>query len=423
MNIKNKTIAVIGLGYVGLPLAIEFGKYFKTIGFDINSDRITNLLRGIDSTNECSKEEIISSQNLSFISLESELDVADIFIVTVPTPIDEYLNPNFEPLISATKLISPFIASGNVVIYESTVYPGATEEICLPIIESISGLKVNDNFGLGYSPERINPGDKNHRISDIVKVTSGSNDFYSNLVDELYKKIISAGTHKAPTIKIAEAAKIIENVQRDVNIALINELSILFDKLAIETGDVLEAASTKWNFINLSPGMVGGHCIGVDPYYLTHKAQSIGFHPEMILAGRRMNDGMPEFVSKKLIRALSDKRIHIRDSRVLILGFTFKEDCPDTRNTKVEDLSLILQNYHINVEIYDPWITNSPNLPEKINFVDSPKKASYDAVIIAVAHSQFKEMGIELIKEYAKEDHVIFDLKSIFENHETDIRL
>ncbi len=423
MEIKNKIIAIIGLGYVGLPLAIEFGKHFKTIGFDISSDRINGLLNGKDITNECTKDEIKSSTNLSFSSSESSIKDADIYIVTVPTPIDQYLNPNFKPLISATETISPFIVHGNIVIYESTVYPGATEEICLPIIESVSNLKVNNDFGLGYSPERINPGDRDHRVSDIMKVTSGSNEFYSNLIDKLYKTIITAGTHKAPSIKTAEAAKIIENVQRDVNIALINELSILFDKLSIETNDVLAAASTKWNFINLSPGMVGGHCIGVDPYYLTHKAQSIGFHPEMILAGRRMNDGMPEYVAKKLMRTLSDKKIHIRDSKVLILGFTFKEDCPDTRNTKVENLCLILQNFHLQVEIYDPWIKESNNLPENINFISAPKKSFYDAVIIAVGHSEFKEMGISSIKEFVNRDHVIFDLKSIFENHETDIRL
>lgn len=423
MKLANKKIAVIGLGYVGLPLAVEFGKKFSTIGFDINSNRISSLKLGIDITKECSKKELKSSHYLKFTCDEEALAHADIFIITVPTPIDEYMQPDFKPLISASNIVAKYIRRNSLVIYESTVYPGATEEVCIPILEDISKLKIDKDFGVGYSPERINPGDKQHRITDIQKVTSGSSPKYASLVDNIYKSIISAGTHKAPSIKTAEAAKIIENVQRDVNIALINELSILFNKLSIDTNDVLNAAATKWNFIKLNPGLVGGHCIGVDPYYLTHKAQSIGFHPEMILAGRRMNDGMPEHVASLLVTKLAQKKIHIRDSKLLIMGYTFKENCPDVRNTKIKNLVDELSLYGMQIDVFDPWLNSNTFMHEKAKLIKNPNKGFYDALIIAVPHSSIIKMGIRKINTLLKKKNVLFDMKGTFKKEDSDLRL
>ncbi|MDA7562976.1 nucleotide sugar dehydrogenase [Gammaproteobacteria bacterium] len=423
MKLENKKIAILGLGYVGLPLAVEFGKKFSTIGFDINKNRIGSLKRGIDKTKECSKKELKSSQHLKFTCDEEALAHADIFIITVPTPIDEYMQPDLKSLIAASNIVAKYIKRNSIVIYESTVYPGATEEVCIPILENISQLKIDKDFGVGYSPERVNPGDKQHRIIDIQKVTSGSSPKYALLVDKIYKSIISAGTHKAPSIKTAEAAKIIENVQRDVNIALINELSILFHKLSIDTNDVLNAAATKWNFIKFNPGLVGGHCIGVDPYYLTHKAQSIGFHPEMILAGRRTNDGMAKHVASLLVTQLARKKIHIRDCKLLIMGYTFKENCPDIRNTKIKKLVDELSEYGMQIDVFDPWLTPDTFLHENANLIKNPNKAFYDAIIIAVPHSSIINMGIRKIKTLLKKKNVLFDMKGTFKKEDSDLRL
>ncbi|MBV1870628.1 MAG: Vi polysaccharide biosynthesis UDP-N-acetylglucosamine C-6 dehydrogenase TviB [Gammaproteobacteria bacterium] len=417
-------IAVIGLGYVGLPLAIEFGKVRKTIGFDINLDRVCELIGGIDKTQEVSSEELTSSVGLSFTSDITALSDCNIYIVTVPTPIDGHKNPNLLPLISASRALGKVLAKGDIVIYESTVYPGATEEVCVPELEAISGLKFNEDFFAGYSPERINPGDKTHRLPSIVKVTSGSTPEISDRVDALYQEIITAGTHQASSIRVAEAAKVIENTQRDLNIALINELSKIFAIMGLDTQEVLEAAGTKWNFLPFRPGLVGGHCISVDPYYLTHKAQAVGYQPEVILAGRRINDSMGSYVAERVTKLMTRKRIHIVDSKILILGLAFKENCPDLRNTRVIDIHKELIDYHASVDIYDPWVDAKDALNiYGVHLAERLEENKYDAVIVAVGHQQFKAMDIFELKKYCKEEHVIFDIKHVFPKESVDGRL
>jgi len=423
-NLNDVTIAVVGLGYVGLPLAVEFGKKFETIGFDINTDRIQELNSGVDHTLEVSSEELKSSALLKFSSDIETLRKATVFIVTVPTPIDEHRQPDLTPLIKASETIGKVIKKGDVVVYESTVYPGATEEDCIPVVERVSGLTFNTDFFAGYSPERINPGDKEHRVTTIKKVTSGSTAEIAEFVDQLYRSIIVAGTHKASSIKVAEAAKVIENTQRDLNIALINELAVIFNKLNIDTEEVLLAAGTKWNFLPFRPGLVGGHCIGVDPYYLTHKAQSIGYHPEVILAGRRINDSMGRYVVSQLVKAMIARRVHVNGAKVLVLGLTFKENCPDVRNTKVVDIVSELKEYGMEADIYDPWVDPAEAQEEYgITPVQSPKAGEYDAIIIAVAHNEFRALGAQKIRAYAKPVHVLYDLKYILSSEEADIRL
>ena len=423
-NLKDVTIAVVGLGYVGLPLAVEFGKKFDTIGFDINTHRIEELNSGVDHTLEVSSEELKSSALLRFSADIETLRKATVFIVTVPTPIDEHRQPDLTPLIKASETIGKVIKKGDVVVYESTVYPGATEEDCIPVVERVSGLIFNTDFFAGYSPERINPGDKEHRVTTIKKVTSGSTPEIAEFVDQLYRSIIVAGTHKASSIKVAEAAKVIENTQRDLNIALINELAVIFNKLNIDTEEVLLAAGTKWNFLPFRPGLVGGHCIGVDPYYLTHKAQSIGYHPEVILAGRRINDSMGRYVVSQLVKAMIARRVHVNGAKVLVLGLTFKENCPDVRNTKVVDIVSELKEYGMDADIYDPWVDPKEAQDEYgINPVQTPKAGEYDAVIIAVAHYEFRALGAEGIRAYAKPVSVLYDLKYVLSSEEADIRL
>lgn len=423
-TLQHTQIAIIGLGYVGLPLAIEFGKKYPTVGFDINAKRILELTQGIDQTLEVSAAELSEAEFLSYSTAINEIRECNVYIVTVPTPINEYKQPDLTPLIKASALIGEVLKQGDVVVYESTVYPGATEEICVPLLEKHSGLKFNQQFYAGYSPERINPGDKEHRVTKILKVTSGSTPEAAEYIDLLYQSIISAGTHKASSIKVAEAAKVIENTQRDVNIALINELAILFNRLGIDTEEVLLAAGTKWNFLPFRPGLVGGHCIGVDPYYLTHKAQVVGYHPEVILSGRRINDNMGRYVVAQLIKALLKKRIHIQQADVLIMGFTFKENCPDLRNTRVIDIVKELQEYEVNAHIYDPWVkTEEARHEYGVDMIAQPEPKKYDAIILAVAHQQFKQMPIEQIKGYCKSNAVIYDLKYLFPAIQTDIRL
>lgn len=417
-------ICVIGQGYVGLPLAVEFGKHYPTIGFDIKQDRINELKRGIDSTLECSSEELAEGVHLSFSSNLSEIEQSNVYIITVPTPIDKYKTPDLTPLIKASEMLGKIVKKGDYVIYESTVYPGATEEDCIPLIEKESGLKLNEDFYAGYSPERINPGDKEHRVTNILKVTSGSTPEAATYIDNLYKSIITAGTHKASSIRVAEAAKVIENTQRDVNIALVNELSLIFDKMGIDTLEVLEAAGTKWNFLPFRPGLVGGHCIGVDPYYLTHKAQSIGYHPEMILSGRRINDNMSRHIAEKVLRLMTQKKIQVVDSNILVMGLTFKENCPDIRNTKVTDVIADLDSFHANIDIYDPWADASEVKHEYgLTLTETPKAGQYDAVIITVGHNEIKAMGIEAIRKLCKTNHVIFDVKYLFDKNDVDDRL
>ena len=424
MNFSNKKIGIIGLGYVGLPLAVEFGKKYPTLGFDINQSRVEQLLAGHDSTLEVSDEELKASQFISYSFSPSDLESCNVYIITVPTPIDKHNQPDLTPLVKASQMLGAAVKKGDILVYESTVYPGATEEVCIPEVEKVSGLKFNVDFFAGYSPERINPGDKEHRVTNILKVTSGSTPEVAEQVDQLYKSVITAGTHKASSIKVAEAAKVIENTQRDVNIALINELSIIFNKLGIDTLEVLEAAGTKWNFLPFRPGLVGGHCIGVDPYYLTHKAQSVGYHPEMILAGRRLNDGMGEYVVSQLIKKMLKKRIHVEGANVLVMGLTFKENCPDLRNTKIVDIVSELKEYNINVDITDPWCSNEEAQHEYgLSLVENVQENHYDAIILAVGHNQFKELGAEKIRSYGKQKHVLYDLKYLLKQSESDLRL
>ena len=421
---KQTQICIIGQGYVGLPLAVEFGKRYPTIGFDLKEERIKALQQGIDSTLECSTEELAEATQLSFTTQLDDIRRANVYIVTVPTPIDDYKTPDLTPLIKASETLGKVIKRGDHVIYESTVYPGATEEVCIPLIEKGSGLKLNQDFFAGYSPERINPGDKQHRVTNILKVTSGSTPEAAEFIDQLYRSIIKAGTHKASSIRVAEAAKVIENTQRDVNIALINELALIFDKMGIDTLEVLEAAGTKWNFLPFRPGLVGGHCIGVDPYYLTYKAQSLGYHPEIILSGRRINDNMSLHIAEKVLRLMTRKKIQVVDSNILIMGLTFKENCPDIRNTKVTDVIADLASFHTNIDVYDPWVDADEVKREYgLKMVNEPATEHYDAVIVCVAHDQIKNMGIAKIRSFCKTNNVIFDVKYLFNKDEVDDRL
>jgi len=424
LRIQDLKLAVVGLGYVGLPLAVEFGKRRPVIGFDINRRRIEALQRGHDHTLEVDDAEMASASQLSYTDDRARLAEANVFIVTVPTPIDAYKQPDLTPLIRASETIGAVLKRGDIVIYESTVYPGATEEDCVPVLERVSGLKFNVDFYAGYSPERINPGDKAHRVSTIRKVTSGSTPEAAELVDALYREIITAGTHKAASIRVAEAAKVIENTQRDVNIALINELALIFNKMGIDTEAVLQAAGTKWNFLPFRPGLVGGHCIGVDPYYLTHKAQSIGYHPEIILAGRRLNDAMGSYVVSQLVKSMMRKRIHVQGARVLVMGLAFKENCPDLRNTRIVDIVRELGEYNVSVDVYDPWIDPAESVQEYgITPVSQPQAGAYDGIVLAVAHQQFAAMGAAAIRAYGKPEHILYDLKYVLSADESDLRL
>lgn len=423
-KLEDSRIAVIGLGYVGLPLAVEFGKYFDTIGFDINAARIQELRDGRDSTLEVTSEQLQNSPRLSFTDSSERIRDCNIYVVTVPTPIDAYKRPDLTPLEKASETVGAVLQSGDVVIYESTVYPGATEEVCVPILEQTSGLIFNQDFYAGYSPERINPGDKEHGVTTIRKVTSGSTPEVGDYVDELYKTVITAGTHQASSIRVAEAAKVIENTQRDVNIALINELALIFNRLGIDTEEVLEAAGTKWNFLPFRPGLVGGHCISVDPYYLTHKAQEIGYHPEIILAGRRINDQMGFYVAAQVIKLMTQKRIAAVDAKILVMGLTFKENCPDLRNTRVVDLVQEFENYSAQVDVYDPWV--DPDEAEHeygIRPVAELEEGKYDAMLLAVAHDGFKEMGAKGIRRLGKPGAVLYDLKYVLPRDAVDGRL
>lgn len=404
-------IAVIGLGYVGLPLAVEFGKRFPTVGFDINQARVKELESGHDSTREVESDELQSASQLSFSCELDAIADADVYIVTVPTPIDRHKRPDLTPLLKASRMLGRVVKTGNVVIYESTVYPGATEEDCIPLIEAESGLKFNQDFFAGYSPERINPGDKEHRLTTITKVTSGSTPEVADFVDALYRSIVTAGTHKASSIRVAEAAKVIENTQRDLNIALVNELALIFNRMGIDTLEVLEAAGTKWNFLPFRPGLVGGHCIGVDPYYLTHKAQELGYTPEVILAGRRINDGMGAYVVSQVVKQMLRRKLHVQGAKVLVMGLTFKENCPDIRNTRVVDIIEELKSYGATVDVFDPWVSFEEAKREYgIDLVAMPKQAAYQAIVLAVGHSEFQL--VENLQSYAAEDCVIYDVKS-----------
>jgi UDP-N-acetyl-D-galactosamine dehydrogenase len=417
-------IAIIGLGYVGLPLAVAFGHKFATVGFDINEDRLQRLRQHVDLNQEVSNSELAAATNLSFTSDKEDLESCNVYIVTVPTPIDEHCNPDLSPLVKASSTLATVLSSGNVVIYESTVYPGAVEEVCVPILAQGSGLVFNQDFFAGYSPERINPGDKSRRLTDILKITSGSTPQAADFVDYLYKTIITAGTHRVSSIQIAEAAKVIENTQRDLNIALINELAIIFNKLNLNTEEILNAAATKWNFIRFTPGLVGGHCIGVDPYYLTYKAQAIGYHPQVILAGRRINDNMGKYVAAQVIKKMLAKKLHVSGADILILGFTFKEDCPDFRNTRVIDIVDELNDYGANVSVFDPLV-NKQHLAEeyKISMISKLEEGRFDAVIIAVAHREFREMGAAAMRRLGKEQHVLYDVKHLLPLELSDGRL
>ncbi|NAR30681.1 Vi polysaccharide biosynthesis UDP-N-acetylglucosamine C-6 dehydrogenase TviB [Acinetobacter haemolyticus] len=424
LQLSDLKIAIIGLGYVGLPLAVEFGKQLPVVGFDIHQKRIQELQSGQDHTLEVSPEELKQATQLTYSANLDDLRSCNFFIVTVPTPIDEFKQPDLTPLIKASTSIGKVLKKGDVVVYESTVYPGATEEACIPVLEQVSGLKFNQDFFAGYSPERINPGDKLHRVTNILKVTSGSTPEVADFVDAVYQLIVTAGTHKAPSIKVAEAAKVIENTQRDVNIALINELAVIFNKLGIDTEAVLKAAGTKWNFLPFRPGLVGGHCIGEDPYYLTHKAQSLGLHPEIILAARRLNDRMGEYVATQLIKEMVKQRIQVVGSKILVMGLSFKENCPDIRNTKIVDMVKALKEYDLDLDIYDPWVDPLDAAKEYgIDPVSSLANAKYDAIVLAVAHNQFKRMSIDEFKALAKEKYVLYDLKYILNHTDVDIRL
>ena len=421
---QQRNVAVIGLGYVGLPLAVEFGKKRGVVGFDINARRIAELQAGHDHTLETEPEELRAARHLRFTTRLEDLRECNCFIVTVPTPIDEHKRPDLTPLIKASETVGKVLKPGDIVIYESTVYPGATEEDCVPVLEAFSGLKFNVDFYAGYSPERINPGDKEHRVTTIKKVTSGSTPEVADVVDALYNEIITAGTHKASSIKVAEAAKVIENTQRDLNIALINELAIIFNKMGIDTEAVLQAAGSKWNFLPFRPGLVGGHCIGVDPYYLTHKAQAIGYHPEIILAGRRLNDSMGGYVVAQLVKAMTRRRVQVDGARILVMGLAFKENCPDLRNTRVVDIVAELKDYNCQVDVYDPWAAREEAEHEYgITPVAQPESGTYDGIILAVAHHQFKAMGAAAIRALGKPNHVLYDLKYLLPAAESDLRL
>lgn len=424
LELKRVKLAVVGLGYVGLPLAVEFGKKRDTIGFDISDARIAELRQGHDSTREVDASELQGAVSLTFTTQIADLADCNTYVITVPTPIDKFKQPDLRPLTVASEMIGSVLSPGDLVVYESTVYPGATEEICVPILQRVSGLRFNIDFHVGYSPERINPGDKAHRLATIRKVTSGSSPDAATLVDALYNEVVTAGTHLAPSIKVAEAAKVIENTQRDLNIALINELTIIFSRLGIDTEAVLQAAETKWNFLSFRPGLVGGHCIGVDPYYLTHKAQAIGYNPEIILAGRRLNDSMGGYVAAQLIKAMLKKRIHVEASRVLVMGLAFKENCPDLRNTKVVDIIHALEEYNVSVDVVDPWVDpDAAAAVYGLQLTAEPQAATYDGVILAVGHDQFKQLGPQAIRVFGKSQHVLYDLKYLLPVQDSDIRL
>jgi UDP-N-acetyl-D-galactosamine dehydrogenase len=424
LTLRNCKIGVVGLGYVGLPLAVEFGKHYSTVGFDIKPERIRELASGKDSTLEVSRRELKGAKQLAYTSDLKELKSCRVYIVTVPTPIDDYKRPDLTPLVKASETVGKVLKRGDVVVYESTVYPGCTEEVCVPVLERVSGLRFNEDFYCGYSPERINPGDKEHRLTTIKKVTAGSTPAVADFVDALYASIVTAGTHKASSIRVAEAAKVIENTQRDVNIALINELALIFSRLGIDTQEVLEAAGTKWNFLPFRPGLVGGHCIGVDPYYLTHKAQEIGYHPEMILAGRRINDNMGLYVASEILKLMTAKRIHANGARVLVMGMTFKENCPDLRNSKVVDVINELKKFGAVVDVHDPWISPAEAMHEYgIRPVRTLRPRTYDAIVMAVAHQQFRDLGVDQIRRYARKQHVLYDIKHVFRRDEVDGRL
>jgi len=423
MNPENINLGIMGLGYVGLPLAVEFGKKIPVTGFDINKKRILELRSGVDSTLEVDDDQLKSSTLLTFTDEINLLKSCNVIIVTVPTPVDNLNEPDFAPLISACNTVASVMNEGDIIVFESTVYPGATEEICVPVIEECSNLKLNKDFFVGYSPERINPGDKKHRLKDITKLVSASNDNTLEILNNLYSKIISAGTFPVSSIKVAEAAKVIENTQRDLNIALMNELSIIFSKLNIDTEEVLKAAETKWNFLPFRPGLVGGHCIGVDPYYLTFKAKKSGYNPEIILSGRKLNDNMSQNVTDRFITSMESKKIILKDSNILVMGLTFKENCPDTRNSKVFDLIDNLKSYKMNVDVFDPWVCKKKINKTNFNFVDSLKKNYYDGIILAVAHNDFRELSVASLKSSCKETHIIFDLKYILEKEDSDLRM
>jgi len=424
MNDLKMKIAIIGLGYVGLPLAVEFGKKMEVVGFDINKPRIAELQSGKDSTLEVNEDELQEATGLSYTANPKDIRDCNIYIVTVPTPIDDHKRPDLTPLQKSSETVGKLLNKDDIVVYESTVYPGATEEACVPILEQNSGMIFNQDFYCGYSPERINPGDKEHRVSTIKKVTSGSTPEVADKVDALYQTVITAGTHKASSIKVAEAAKVIENTQRDVNIALINELALIFNRLEIDTEEVLKAAGSKWNFLPFRPGLVGGHCIGVDPYYLTHKAIEVGYHPEMILAGRRLNDNMGNYVADQVAKLMTKKRIHVVDSKILIMGLTFKENCPDLRNTRVVDLVVEFESFNCHVDVYDPWVDKQEAEEEYgITPVEEPQSGTYDAVILAVAHDEFKALGAEKMRSYGKEQHVLYDIKYLLDTDDVDGRL
>ena len=423
-DMDNVRLGVIGLGYVGLPLAVEFGKVMPTVGFDINAQRIAELREGVDRTLEVEPELLAQATQMSFESDLEALRGCNVYIVTVPTPIDASRCPDLTPLRKASETLGQVISQGDVVIYESTVFPGATEEECIPVIERVSGLRYNQDFFAGYSPERINPGDKEHRVTTIKKVTSGSTPEAAEFIDALYRRVITAGTYKASSISVAEAAKVIENTQRDINIALINELAVIFNRLGIDTEEVLEAAGTKWNFLPFRPGLVGGHCIGVDPYYLTHKAQQVGYHPEMILAGRRINDDMGAYVAGQLVKQMVKQRIHVAGSRVLVMGLTFKENCPDLRNTRVVDVLAELADYGVAVEVYDPQVNKEEAEREYgVRPVEEPETGAYDAILLAVGHREFHELGVDAIRGWGKPEHVLYDLKYVLPKEAVGLRL
>jgi len=426
MSFSQKTakIGIIGLGYVGLPLAVAIANHFETIGFDINKKRIGELKQGHDATLEVSSKELSEAKQLTFTDLADQLQSCNIYIITVPTPIDDYKTPDLTPLKRASAFIGEILSKNDIVVYESTVYPGATEEVCVPILAKESGLVYNQDFFAAYSPERINPGDKEHRVTSILKVTSGSTAEVADFIDGLYKTVIPAGTHKASSIRVAEAAKVIENTQRDVNIALINELALLFNRMEIDTLEVLEAAGTKWNFLPFRPGLVGGHCIGVDPYYLTYKAQSVGFHPRIILAGREINDGMGAYVAETVIKLMTRKRIQVVDSKILVMGFAFKENCPDLRNTRVIDIIKEFNSYHAHVDVYDPWVDKQEAKREyNIDLIDAPQENHYDAIVYAVPHKEFQSISMQQLRQYGQEPCVIYDVKSVLDKELVDGRL
>lgn len=423
-SLDDVRLAVIGLGYVGLPLAVEFGKRRPVVGFDINADRVAALRAGEDHTLEVDAGELADAAQLSYSTATGDLAGCNCYIVTVPTPIDAHKRPDLTPLLKASETVGGVLKRGDIVIYESTVYPGATEEECIPVLERVSGLKYNVDFFAGYSPERINPGDKQHRLPTIRKVTSGSTPEVAELIDSIYREIITAGTYKAENIRVAEAAKVIENTQRDLNIALINELAIIFNKLGIDTEAVLNAAGTKWNFLPFRPGLVGGHCIGVDPYYLTHKAEAIGYHPQIILAGRRLNDGMGSYVVSQLVKKMLQSKIHVNECNVLIMGFAFKENCPDIRNTRIVDIVDELKAFNCNVDIYDPWVSPEETRHEYgLELVTEPQQGAYDAIIVAVRHDKIVAMGSDEMRSYGKANHVLYDLKNVLPPDQSDLRL